>query len=38
MLEAAGLKTYDRITTVDDLNLRIDPGEVYGLLGSNVAG
>jgi len=39
MLEAIGLsKCYGAQTALDALNLRIDPGEVFCLLGANGAG
>jgi ABC-2 type transport system ATP-binding protein len=39
MLEAHGLtKTYDGVTALDALTLKVDPGEVYCLLGANGAG
>lgn len=39
MLEATGLtKRYGSQTALDDLNLRVDPGEVFCLLGANGAG
>jgi ABC-2 type transport system ATP-binding protein len=39
MLEATGLsKTYDGRTALDGLDLRIEPGEVFCLLGANGAG
>ena len=39
MIEAAGLtKTFGATLAVDDLNLRIAPGEIFCLLGSNGAG
>jgi len=39
MLEAIGLsKSFGHIAAVDELNLSIRPGEIYGLLGPNGAG
>jgi ABC-2 type transport system ATP-binding protein len=39
LVETDGLtKRYGEITAVDDLTLRVLPGEVYGLLGPNGAG
>lgn len=38
-IETAGLtKAYGSVTAVSDLNLRIDPGQVFGFLGPNGAG
>jgi len=38
-LEAVGLtKRYDGVTALDALDLRIEPGEVFCLLGANGAG
>ena len=31
-------KTFDRKTVLDDINLKIEPGKIYGLLGKNGAG
>ena len=31
-------KTYDKVTAVDDLSLRIRPGEIFGFIGHNGAG
>ena len=31
-------KTFDRKTVLDDVNLEIEPGKIYGLLGKNGAG
>ena len=31
-------KTFDRKTVLDDVNLKIEPGKIYGLLGKNGAG
>ncbi len=31
-------KRYGDLVTVDDLSLRIEPGEIYGFLGLNGAG
>ena len=39
VIETSGLtKRYGQITAVDDLRLRVRPGEVYGFLGPNGAG
>jgi ABC-2 type transport system ATP-binding protein len=39
IIEAEGLtKNYDKLVAVDNLNLRIKSGEIYGLLGPNGAG
>ena len=39
MIETSGLtKRYGQITAVDNLRLRVRPGEVYGFLGPNGAG
>ncbi len=39
VIETTGLtKRYGQITAVDDLRLRVRPGEVYGFLGPNGAG
>ncbi len=39
MIEAQNLtKLYDKFTAVSDLSLRVQPGEVFGLVGSNGAG
>jgi ABC-2 type transport system ATP-binding protein len=39
MIEVAGLvKRFGRLTAVDQLDLVVSPGEVYGLLGPNGAG
>src|SRR5918993_5976252 len=39
MLEAVNLtKTYNGVTALDDLTLRVLPGEVFCLLGANGAG
>jgi ABC-2 type transport system ATP-binding protein len=39
VIETSGLtKRYGSITAVDDLQLRVRPGEVYGFLGPNGAG
>ena len=38
-LEARGLsKTFGEFTALDDLNLVVEPGQIYGLLGANGAG
>ncbi len=38
-IEASGLtKRYGRVTAVADLNLRVEPGQVFGFLGPNGAG
>jgi len=38
-IEAKGLsKTYDNLTAVDNLNLQVKEGEIFGLLGPNGAG
>ncbi len=38
-IEATGLtKRYCPITAVDDLSLRVEPGQVFGFLGPNGAG
>ncbi len=38
-IEAAGLtKTFGTLTAVDNLNLRVNHGEIYGFLGPNGAG
>ncbi|MGA9193452.1 MAG: ATP-binding cassette domain-containing protein, partial [Anaerolineales bacterium] len=31
-------KSYGRTLAVDDLSLRVEPGEIYGFLGLNGAG
>ncbi len=31
-------KTFDQKTVLDDINLKIEPGKIYGLLGKNGAG
>jgi ABC-2 type transport system ATP-binding protein len=39
MLEIRSLrKTFGELTAVDDLSLKVSPGEIYGLLGPNGAG
>ena len=39
VIETAGLtKRYRRVTAVSDLNLRVEPGQVFGFLGPNGAG
>jgi len=39
MIEVEGLvKTYDELRAVDGLDLRVDPGEILGLVGPNGAG
>ncbi len=39
MIEISGLtKTFGSITAVDDLNLTVAPGEIFGFLGPNGAG
>ncbi|NLX87720.1 MAG: ATP-binding cassette domain-containing protein, partial [Clostridiales bacterium] len=39
IIEAEGLtKKYDKLVAVDNLNLQIKSGEIYGLLGPNGAG
>jgi beta-exotoxin I transport system ATP-binding protein len=38
-IETQGLgKRYDRLTALDGLSLRVDPGEIFGFLGPNGAG
>ena len=38
-IEVSGLvKTYDQIRVVDGLDLRVDTGQIFGLLGANGAG
>lgn len=38
-IETSGLtKAYNRTTAVADLNLQVEPGQVFGLLGPNGAG
>jgi ABC-type uncharacterized transport system ATPase subunit len=37
-IETAGLtKRFDKITAVEDVNLEVDQGEIFGLLGPNKA-
>ncbi|MBD5785452.1 ATP-binding cassette domain-containing protein [Cellulosimicrobium terreum] len=39
LVEATGVvKTYGSLTAVDDVSLRVGPGEIVGLLGANGAG
>ena len=39
VIEARGLvKTYGEITAVDNVDLTVEPGDVYGYLGPNGAG
>ncbi len=39
MLKTSGLvKKYDRLTAVDNLNIHVQKGEIYGFLGPNGAG
>ena len=39
MIEVEHLvKKYGSLTAVDDLNMKIEPGRIYGLLGKNGAG